>query len=104
MFHLRYKCYSLFSQLDGLHERPSLAECTGDPFRVYSTTSCPTLAPSTALSKVRVQVFCVFDVLNELCSLFLAFILTWHTHKHAAKRTKETRTFKGEREIGTAAC
>ncbi|EMD37273.1 hypothetical protein CERSUDRAFT_113922 [Gelatoporia subvermispora B] len=50
-FVLRYRVFHIFSQAAGSRPRPVLAECFGEPFKVYSTKDFPGLHASTDLTK-----------------------------------------------------
>ncbi|EMD37614.1 hypothetical protein CERSUDRAFT_114267 [Gelatoporia subvermispora B] len=51
IFVLRYRVFHVFSQAEGSGPRPVLAECFGEPFKVYSTKDFPGLHASTDLTK-----------------------------------------------------
>ncbi|KDQ58724.1 hypothetical protein JAAARDRAFT_34581 [Jaapia argillacea MUCL 33604] len=52
-FILRYRCFDLYARAEshGSEDLPILAECFGQPFRVYPTKDFPGLPPSTELTK-----------------------------------------------------
>ncbi|EIN12568.1 hypothetical protein PUNSTDRAFT_49876 [Punctularia strigosozonata HHB-11173 SS5] len=50
-FILRYRAFNIHSNLPG-EPVPIIAECYGQPFRVYSTKDFPGLAASTNLTKL----------------------------------------------------
>ncbi|EMD36421.1 hypothetical protein CERSUDRAFT_115434 [Gelatoporia subvermispora B] len=52
MFFLRYRVFYIFAQAAGSRSNPVIAECFGQPFKVYSTKGFPGLHASTDLTKV----------------------------------------------------
>ncbi|EMD38751.1 hypothetical protein CERSUDRAFT_104101 [Gelatoporia subvermispora B] len=50
-FILRYRVFNIFAQATGPRPNPVIAECFGEPFKIYSTKDFPGLHVSTDLTK-----------------------------------------------------
>ncbi|EMD33565.1 hypothetical protein CERSUDRAFT_98131 [Gelatoporia subvermispora B] len=55
-FFMRYRVFYMFSQAVGSRQNPVIAECFGQPFKIYSTKDFPGLLASTDLTKARTNV------------------------------------------------
>ncbi|OSD02920.1 hypothetical protein PYCCODRAFT_272503 [Trametes coccinea BRFM310] len=58
-FVLRYRTFNILSERAIPPRSPSLAECYGGAFRVYSTKEFPGLKASTELTKVRIKLYII---------------------------------------------